>query len=105
MDGVRDGVMDGVTDGVIDGVGDNRSWSVYKNDELVGYGDIKYGSIGHCMVKAGQLLQITASHDFVRACRAMTFAPVPLKTGNPCACAPKRSVTRWLNFSVTKSSP
>ena len=33
--------------------------------------------------------QITASQDFTVACRAITFAPVPLKTGNTRASLPK----------------
>lgn len=47
---------------VIDGLGDGRPWSVYKNNKLIAFGDIKNGSIGWGMKNAGEILNITAAH-------------------------------------------
>ena len=47
---------------VIDGLGDNRTWSVFKNDTLVASGDPRNGSFGGEMFKCGNWLNIKASH-------------------------------------------
>jgi carbamoyltransferase len=47
---------------VVDGVGDGRSWSVYRGDRLVAWGDVRRGSIGWGMREAGKRLGIQAAH-------------------------------------------
>lgn len=47
---------------VIDGIGDNRTWSVFKNDKLIAKGDPKNGSFGGEIFRAGNWLNIQASH-------------------------------------------
>lgn len=54
-----------------------------------------------CAVSA----QITAPQRSVRAWRAVTFAPVPLKTGKASAYGPKWLRMIFCRFSVYSSSP
>ncbi len=51
------------------------------------------------------LAQITAPQRSVRACRAVTFAPVPLKTGKASAYGPKWLRMIFCRCSVYSSSP
>ena len=48
---------------VIDGLGDGRPWTIYKDDEILDFGDIKKGSIGWGMRDAGKFLGIKAIHQ------------------------------------------
>jgi|TARA_R110002096_G_scaffold44004_2_gene118383 carbamoyltransferase len=48
---------------VIDGLGDNRPWTVYRGETVVGMGDIRNGSIGWGMRDAGKFLGINAIHQ------------------------------------------
>lgn len=47
---------------VIDGLGDNRTWSVFKKNELVDYGTLENGSIGWGMKEMGAILGVQAEH-------------------------------------------
>lgn len=48
---------------VVDGVGDGRSWSVYRQERLVAFGDVRSaGSIGWGIRDAGKLLGVKATH-------------------------------------------
>lgn len=47
---------------VIDGVGDGRTWSVFKNEQLIDFGDIKCGSVGWGMREAGKILGLQYGH-------------------------------------------
>jgi carbamoyltransferase len=47
---------------VIDGIGDDRVWSVFKNDNLIAMGNPEGGSFGGLMWGAGKWINITASN-------------------------------------------
>jgi carbamoyltransferase len=48
---------------VIDGLGDARTWSVFRNDQLVDCGTLEFGSIGFEMVNAGKYLGVHSSSE------------------------------------------
>lgn len=47
---------------VVDGLGAGRTWSIFKNDQLVDTGFLNEGSIGWEMMAAGEYLGVTAGH-------------------------------------------
>jgi carbamoyltransferase len=48
---------------VIDGLGDNKTWSVFKKDKLVDYGNLENGSVGWGMREMGLTLGIKAQNN------------------------------------------
>jgi carbamoyltransferase len=48
---------------VIDGLGDSKTWSVFKKDKLVGYGNLENGSVGWGMREMGLTLGIKAQNN------------------------------------------
>lgn len=47
---------------VLDGYGDNRSWSIFRKDELVEKGIVSNGSIGNQMEQVGEYLNIKSAN-------------------------------------------
>lgn len=62
-----------VTRFVIDGVGDHRTWSVFKENKLVAYGDHAFGSIGGLTWRSAFELGVTAQQPNDLASKLMSL--------------------------------
>jgi carbamoyltransferase len=84
---------------VVDGVGDGRSWSVYRGDRLVAWGDVRHGSIGWGMREMGKRLGVKAAHFNDIAGKVMglqSFGKVdPAYRDKVRACAMERLRAAW----------
>jgi carbamoyltransferase len=47
---------------VVDGLGNGRTWSIFKDDRIISYGDVNNGSIGWGMREIGKLLNVQYGH-------------------------------------------
>lgn len=58
---------------VIDGLGDERTWSVFQNNQLIDSGDLSNGSVGRGMRQMAKLIGVKASHQGDFAGKLMSF--------------------------------
>jgi carbamoyltransferase len=94
---------------VIDGEGDNRTWSIFRDDVLIDYGRKEHGSIGGQYMRAARLLNIeshSASDNSGKLMGLQSFGEVDksylhyLRRYNITQINQIFDFEKWINFSV-----